>query len=154
MINNGEKKVDNIILKKEIDKYSVYKNLYKCITLLTAEKGKKSIKKYLYDNKVRKVIIYGAGCIGKIAFDCLKEVDECEIMGVVDKSKNTEFGLDNFIELDELTTMDFDLCIITPLKAYDSISKELKERNIKKYCNILELVDYERRKKYENGVSF
>lgn len=141
------------ILKKEIEEYSDYKLIYQCLALLLETKGKSSVQQYIKDNNIHNIVIYGAGCIGKVLFQYIDEINNCDISGIIDINKNTTYGFDKFIDISELKTMTYDLCIITPVHKYDVICQVLDKNEIKRYCSVWELIDYLRRNQiYENGV--
>ncbi len=133
------------MLEMEIDRMSVWRNSYRCISDMKKTKGKENISHFLKDKKIKRIVIYGSGCIGRIFYDVLKEISACEVVGVVDKSHNSEFGFDTFIEIEELKNVGFDICVITPIKAYKKIKTALIENGITSYCGIFEMIDYERR---------
>lgn len=142
------------ILKKEIEGYSDYKLIYQCLALLLETKGKNSIQQYLKDKHICNIVIYGAGCVGKVLSQYINEMDTCNILGIIDINKNTAYGFDKFIDLSELKTIDYDLCIVTPVHKYDVICQALNKNGIQKYCSVWELIDYLRRNQmYENDIS-
>lgn len=139
----------------EMEQMYTYKNLYMCVSQLVSEFGRESIKEYIKDNNIRKIIIYGASVAGRILFDILNSIEECQVLGVVDKGGTTEYGFHEFIPIEELKNIQYDLIVVTPLNVYRAIYKDLEKMNIDKYCFVSELVDYKGRKMiYENGISF
>lgn len=136
-----------------IGKYSEYCNNYRYIDAFASKSGRESIKKYCVDKNIQKVIIYGAGVLGRIVADTLEMIDACKVIGVIDLSKNTNYGFSNFIELSDLNQIEYDMIVITPLSAFKAIDRDLSEAGIEKKCFALEMTDYVGRGVlYENGL--
>lgn len=115
--------------------------------------GKNTIISYLDNRGIKKIIIYGSGMAGKILFDNLKDYDNVEIIGFVDLKHNTEFGIDNFIEIEDVLNIENDLIIITPLEVGERIRTDLYKRNIKNVITLSEIMDSEGIVSiYEDGI--
>ena len=143
------------VLILELNQYAQYKNLYLCIDSLTSEIGRRSVRNYLKENNIKKVILYGAGVLGRLTSDVIEKSGVCEVIGVMDKSGTTAYGFREFLSLEELTTVDYDRIIITPLRSLTPISKYLKKNGIKNYCFVSEMLEWEGRNiLYENDIYF
>ena len=141
--------LDRNVLEQVVDdlleENSLNKNMYYVVSNLSSNTGKDSVKNYIYDKCIKKVVIYGAGCIGRVLCDVLNEIAECRVIGVVDRECNTEYGFSEFTDIADLQNIEYDLRIVTPLKAYEAIERALKQYNVNNYCNVLELLDYKRK---------
>lgn len=142
------------VLNVELESLEMYKNYYTYISDIVKENGRESIKKYIRDFNIRKVIIYGAGVAARILCDVLEKDELCEIVGVVDRSMSTIYGFHEFLSLEELSNTEYDKIIITPLGALTAIKADLDSMGIQKYCFISEMSDYDEGRKmlYENDI--
>lgn len=89
------------------------------------------IEKYLKENKIEKVIIYGAGSVGKVLFDKLKLVNSLSIIAVIDKEYTNNFKFDNTeVKLiSDVKNLIYDTIIVTPVLYYETIKEELNNEN-------------------------
>lgn len=142
------------LLKEECDNYAKYENIYFFLSELISEIGRKSIRFYIEKNNIRNIVIYGAGSVARVLYDFIDKYNLCNIVGIIDRSENEDFGFHKFIKIEDLRVIEYDLIIITPLFAHKSIIKSLGENNINdNFVFISELTDYQRRCEiYENGL--
>ena len=143
--------IDSHIIKREldecIDQKVLYSSMYTVISTLMSATFRPNLEKYLVDNQISKVVIYGAGCIGRALDDALKCLGVCDVVGVVDGAHNSDYGFREFLSVEELSDDMMDLCIVTPINAWDKIAALLDEKGISKYCNIMEIIDYPRKER-------
>lgn len=143
------------LLKEECDNYCKYDNIYFFLSELISEKGKESVSFCIKKRNIKNIIIYGAGSVARVLYDYIDKYKLCNILGVVDKCENEEFGFHEFIALDNIENYKYDLIIITPLSPYKNILSSLKKIGVEenKLIFIGEMIDYKRRWDiYENGL--
>ncbi len=84
----------------------------------------------LTKNGNKKIVFYGAGDLGEIAYISLQEVP-MELVAVVDDNKSGEIFMDFVIaDPDYLSTIYFDKIIITSIDDTENILKNILERGI------------------------
>jgi FlaA1/EpsC-like NDP-sugar epimerase len=142
------------LLKEECDNYAKYDNIYFFLSELISERGRESIKFYIKKNNIKNTVIYGAGSVARVLYEFIEKYSLCNVVGVIDKNENKDFGFYQFLKIDDLKNIEYDLIIVTPLSAYKSIIKSLQVNNINdNFAFVGELIDYQRRYEiYENGV--
>lgn len=137
----------------ELESLEIHTNYYMHIADIVKESGLNSIKKYIGDFDIHKVVLYGAGVVSRILCDMLEKDNVCEIAGVIDRDKSTAYGFHEFLSLDELQNIEYDMIIITPLGAVEAIQAELDRRGIEKYCFISEMADYDGIKQFAQSCT-
>lgn len=135
------------------DEMTLYRNINSYFHRIVSVEGKNIIHNYLLDNNYHRIAFYGSGMAGKLLYDNLKDFRDIVIVGFIDKNRNSEYGITDFIDLGDLNNKNIDLIIITPLGAGVEIKDELKVRNIIKAKTVLEILDSEKVAAiYENGI--
>lgn len=101
------------------------------------------IKKYVEKKHIEKIIIYGAGSIGKVLFDKLKFIKSLDITAIVDKEYNSDFEFDNkkIKSISDIKNFEYDIIIITPVLQYKTIKSTLNEKNIVSIISITDIWD-------------
>ena len=107
--------------------------------------NRKEISIYLHDVlAVSKIAIYGAGELGELLFDDLKDFSEIKVQYFIDKNADSlYYGIDDMeiFSLDELKyASPVDAIIITPYPFYDQIKEEL-DRHLKYSTQLVSLED-------------
>jgi hypothetical protein len=134
---SATKQLDNIIFR--------YKKYYKLLNMWICNKNSDiTIEKYLKNNMIKNVAIYGIGDIGVRVFEELKNSPDINIKYFIDKSiVNSKSAIDNInvIPLDERFLDEVDAIIITPIYCFDSIRDQIREICIKvKILSIEEII--------------
>lgn len=129
------------------------RNMIDYIRKIASMEGKRTVLDFFAENKIKRIIIYGAGLSGKVLFDNIKSETDIEIIGFVDKNKNTEFGIEQFVELKKDTLNQADIIIVTPLKSCEEIKKCIMDLGKYNVMTLAEILNCKRVGQiYEDGV--
>lgn len=127
---------------EDINNRKIKYNYYMINTILSKQFDL-SLKKYLEKNKIKRIIIYGAGSIGKVFFDKLKVIESLTIVAIVDKGYNNNFEFDNkkIKSISDIENMEYDIIIITPILYYENIKEALISKNILSFIPITDIFE-------------
>lgn len=96
------------------------------------ENRKLTIENYLLDKGVHKILIYGAGIIGELLFQVLKD-SKVEVIGFIDQNKGLTLNELHNIPITTLEQVDIecncDLVIVTLGHLYYEITDKIKKIN-------------------------
>lgn len=109
---------------------------------LKNKNNNKNITNYLLKQNIKTVGIYGAGNLGELLFDELKNDDEISIKCIIDRDcSNGNFLNTPIIQMEQLKeNYDVDCIIVTPIYAFEEINKDLKNIGIKNVIGIDDIV--------------
>lgn len=127
IINGKSKKLKK---QKELErryrKYYILENKW-----LYDEKLNKIHEKWLKDNKIANVAVYGLGTMGELFISEMEKVADVGLSYIVDKDERLQnMGYNDYkvIGIDEMGDMQkVDAVIVTPVYDFDDIKKELEQ---------------------------
>lgn len=113
---------------------------YEVINKLLSIEGHNLITNYVQLNNLNRVIIYGAGTIGKILFDIIKKV--CNVEAIIDENNlnKFEFYNTNIINCKDIYKLKYDRIIITPIHSYNIIKSILEEKKIDNFVLVTNII--------------
>lgn len=102
----------------------------------------KSIEAYLLQNKIKTVAIYGAGNLGELLYDELKNSNKIIIKYIIDQSNaNKNFYKIPVIKTEHIRNIeDVDCIIVTPIYAFDVIAENLRRFKFKNIVCIDDII--------------
>ncbi|WP_094548897.1 hypothetical protein [Petroclostridium xylanilyticum] len=131
----------NILLKlykKTADKYEslsfIYEAYYNVTSLWIRNKNKnKNIEAYLANKGIKYIAVYGAGKLGELLYEELKNASLVKIKYIIDRNTvNDKFGNLPVINIDQIDLMDkIDAIVVTPIYVYEDIKNFLIDKGIK-----------------------
>ena len=115
------------------------KAYYDVITSIVEADGQEKIFNYLTANNYKEIAVYGVGTVGKILFDSIK--DSFLDITLIDKNTmpNYCFGDKKIMSPYDLTGAKFDVVIITPVHAFDTIKEFLDTQKIKNCISVQDI---------------
>jgi predicted dehydrogenase len=99
--------------------------------MLQNYKNSVSLQKFIF---MLKIGVLGAGHLGKIHLNCIKQIEKYELVGFYDQDKNTaervaaESGVKNFTSIDELIDSVDVVDIVTPTIAHFTCASKAIEK--------------------------
>lgn len=151
--------MDNLDIQKILEMHAKecfnelvrYRNLYFYVQKVVSYEGKFQLADFLSQKGYQKLIIYGSGLMGKLAYDVLKTIENIDVIGFIDKNQNSDYGINNFISIEDAWKAD--CIVVTPLSSAASIKAELHKKGITHCYFLLEMIETKEIKKiYENGI--
>ncbi|MCL2146435.1 MAG: hypothetical protein FWH52_01385 [Synergistaceae bacterium] len=126
------------LIRKDVELYRV-KSYYDTISQIVSLGGKNTILQFLKENGYNKIVIYGAGTLGKIFYDSIK--DAYDEITIVDNNQASRYDYDekNVVSVESLMNSNFDIVIITPLFAFETIKETLGKLDIRNYISVQEI---------------
>ncbi len=117
--------------KRYLREHTYYETMYRWIENKNAGK---SIESYFIENQYKTIAIYGAGTLGELLYEDIKN-SKIEIAYFIDKSS---YGKTNYIALEkeiyhpaQISELEnVDAIIVTPIFAFQEIKKELKAKGV------------------------
>lgn len=84
------------------------------------------VKKYMDDQKLQRIAIYGMGRVGKVVFELFKRKG-LEIVYCIDLNKNIELDYTDLRHSIDAMTNDIDAVIVTPELFFDDIREKIQK---------------------------
>ncbi len=141
-IPDGEFNVWEYVLKQE-KKQSERKQLYNEIMqkwLVKRLNNIEPVKQYMKERNYKDVVIYGAGTLGKMVYDELRDSDV--VIKFCDQSVTETDWLDREImKLSDLENSDCDCVIVTPVHVYNGIKNNLINIGVKQMVSLAEILN-------------
>lgn len=128
----------------EID-FMNYRNklYYKMLYLWLKNKlNNKNLEDYFLKNQINTIAIYGAGNLGELLYDELKNSNKIHIKYFIDQSNiNGNLYKIPIINLEQIHNVEeIDFIIVTPIYAYDEIRENLNKLGFKKLMCIDDII--------------
>lgn len=128
----------------EIDSMNYRNKVYYNILYLWLKNklNNKSIEDYFLKNKIKTIAIYGAGNLGELLYDELKNSSKVNIKYLIDQGNiNKNLYRIQIIKLEQVSNVEeVDCVVVTPIYAYDSIKENLNKLGIKKIVAIDDII--------------
>lgn len=126
----------------EVDLCDKYNAMYMCLVGLLSREKRNNIKYFIEKKAIKKIVLYGANFLARAFVDFIEKEKNSEIVGVIDRDNNTEFGFNEFITIESLKELDYDIVIITAFTSYREIEKILEDNGIVKHIFIQKMINY------------
>lgn len=99
------------------------------------------LKSYFELHNIRSIIIYGMGNNGRKLYSFLKQID-IDVMYAIDK-RAKKIYIEDLDILEPLeASKNADAIIITPITSYEEIYNEMKDRNLGRIINLMEVISF------------
>lgn len=141
-IPDGGFNVWEYVLKQE-KKQSERKQLYNEITqrwLVKRLNNIEPVRQYVKERNYKDIVIYGAGTLGKMVYDELRDFD-VEIKFCDQSVTETDWLDKGIMKLSDLKNSDCDCVIITPVHVYNGIKKNLIGIGVKQMVSLAEILN-------------
>ncbi|MCY6959576.1 hypothetical protein [Clostridium brassicae] len=142
----GDKELLNLYVNTldEVDSMNYRNKVYYSILYLWLKNklNNKNIEDYFLKNKIKTIAVYGAGNLGELLYDELKNSNKVYTKYLIDQGnvnkKNYQIPI---IKLEQLSNMEeVDCIVVTPIYAYDQIKENLSKLGLNKIMCIDDIV--------------
>ena len=115
-------KIEELEFKLSVER-AIVQTLYEAMII---EYSVVDIKKFMVNQKLQRIAIYGMGRVGKVIFELLKR-NGIEVVYCIDLNKNIELDYTDLRHSIDAMTNDIDAVIVTPEMFFDDIREKIQK---------------------------